>query len=371
MQERIEALQGENARLKRRLRELEGARVELKTVNQQLSLILAQQPIIPYTCKAEGDFGATYISPSVQAITGYLPDEMTRDSSFWANRIHPDDAETVFGDLGKLFEHHHHEHEYRWRIADGSYLWFYDCLRLICDEQGRPKYIVGAWMDITKRKQFEQRVQEQNEFLDTLMDTVPDVIFAQNERGQFTLANRACCEWLGVSESDLLGRTGEEALADGPARALCELAARVIQTGEPAHGLHRFVGVGGDESLLETVVVPHGGTRAVGIGAIAVGRDVTQREAAKTLQEAKEKAEFASRAKTEFLANMSHEITHPAELDPGLQPALGPTRQCQWVSGRDAGIYRSHQPEWLQPVGDHQQRPGAIQDRRGQSNGLA
>ena len=92
----VESLAQECARLRAELRAVYDARSELERVNQQLSLILEQQPVIPYTCRASGNYAATYMGPSIERVAGYQPEQLTGTPSFWAERIHPDDASRVF-----------------------------------------------------------------------------------------------------------------------------------------------------------------------------------------------------------------------------------------------------------------------------------
>ena len=64
---------------------------QYKRESEQLSIILDNIPIVPYRCKAVGDFGATYICKYVTKLTGYSPQDFTSDSQFWISHIHKDD----------------------------------------------------------------------------------------------------------------------------------------------------------------------------------------------------------------------------------------------------------------------------------------
>lgn len=132
--------------------------VILRRTGEQLSLLLESLPIIFYTGKAVDDFGVTYVSGNISTFTGYKPEDLTADSSFWVDHIHPDDAPRAFEEIPKVFDRGFHEYEYRWRSADGSYKWFLDILRLVRSPEGDEDYIVGMWLDITARKQGEEQL---------------------------------------------------------------------------------------------------------------------------------------------------------------------------------------------------------------------
>ncbi len=138
----------------------ESAEASLRRTSDRLSIIQQSLPVATYTCKAGGDYAATYISDNVTALTGYCPKDFTSSSSFWADRVHPDDTARLFAEIGRVFERGYHEHEYRWRTANGSYKWFYDFLRVVTDADGKVSHLVGMWQDITDRKEGEEALRK-------------------------------------------------------------------------------------------------------------------------------------------------------------------------------------------------------------------
>lgn len=132
--------------------------IALRRSGEQLSLLLESLPIIFYTSKASDDFGVTYVSGNVSTFTGYKPEDLTADSSFWVDHVHPEDAPRAFEEIPKVFDRGFHEYEYRWRSADGSYKWFLDIMRLVRAPEGDEDYIVGMWLDITARKHGEEQL---------------------------------------------------------------------------------------------------------------------------------------------------------------------------------------------------------------------
>jgi len=128
---------------------------ELRSAKQNLDEVLKESITVVYRCEATGDYPATFISENIKRQLGYEPEQFTKDPGFWANHIHPDDRNHVFSNLGVLFENGYHSHEYRFLNGHGDYIWMHDELRLIKDDNGQTKDIIGNWVDITKRKQAE------------------------------------------------------------------------------------------------------------------------------------------------------------------------------------------------------------------------
>ncbi len=130
---------------------------ELNQTSQQLSVMLESLPVACFISEADGNYGAIYVTENIKNITSFLPEDFTSKSSFWADRIHPEDAPVIFEGLKKLSEKRYHEHQYRWQVADGSYKWFYESLRLIESPEGK-HHCVGMMQDITERKKAENEM---------------------------------------------------------------------------------------------------------------------------------------------------------------------------------------------------------------------
>jgi len=139
------------------------AQEALQNNEAQLSFLFAESPVVTYNCEAHGDFACTFISENVKKLFGYEPESFLNEPRFWINGIHPDDLQHVFNELELLFKHGYHTHVYRFRKRDGSYCWVEDGLRLIYDNAGIPKEIVGYWANIDERKQAESALIEAKE----------------------------------------------------------------------------------------------------------------------------------------------------------------------------------------------------------------
>ncbi|MBU3966572.1 MAG: PAS domain S-box protein, partial [Euryarchaeota archaeon] len=176
---------------------------ELKRTGEQISIMIDSLPLIPYTCKAEGDFAVTYISKSVTRITGYKPGDFTSNPSFWADNIHPEDKQKVFEELTLLFEKGEYYYEYRWKISDGSYRVFGDSLRLIKNPDGKISHIVGTWQDITERKLAEIALRESEERFRSVAQSANDAIISSDGHGKIVFWNDAAKKIFGYESSEV------------------------------------------------------------------------------------------------------------------------------------------------------------------------
>jgi PAS domain S-box-containing protein len=118
-------------------------------------LILNSLPMMLYAAGGVNEYQGLWITDSFQRITGYLPEQYTSEKGFWASRLHPEYQRKSLQEFVNVAGEKYYFREYQWRVADGSYRWFHDHAILIEEGDGKPKELMGAWMDITERKQEE------------------------------------------------------------------------------------------------------------------------------------------------------------------------------------------------------------------------
>jgi adenylate cyclase len=194
---------------------------ELSDTRQRLQYLLAVSPAIIYTTKASGDFGCTFVSENLRAVMGYSPEEMTTDPKSWPDHLHPDDAPRVFDEMRPLIERGGGMIEYRFRHRDGHYIWIQDTFKVVNDEAGHPRELVGAWADITKSKLAEQAALEANtelqdtkRYLTRLIESSTDAIIATDKEGKVVLFNEGAETLLGYRSNDVIGRHATELYGD-------------------------------------------------------------------------------------------------------------------------------------------------------------
>jgi two-component system sensor histidine kinase UhpB len=184
------------------------AETRYRTLVEQLPLITYIDS--PYT----SDESADYVSPQVETMLGYTPEEWCSVPGFFAERIHPDDRKWVRTRQRAARESGLPlDIEYRFRAADGSYVWLSDSYTIVRDDKGDPWYSQGFAVDVTARKEAErdreallERARIQNEHLEE----------AQRERA------RLLARTVEVAEEERMRIAAE--LHDGPIQKLTVVA---------------------------------------------------------------------------------------------------------------------------------------------------
>ncbi len=122
--------------------------------------LLHRVPAILYTADA-GEFGAwRYVSPQIEAILGFSPEEWCHDPELWANRLHPDDRSWVIEQETRMIdgEPSGGAAEYRLLHRDGHVVWVRDDALLVLDESGAQCWH-GVMSDITQQKEAEAELE--------------------------------------------------------------------------------------------------------------------------------------------------------------------------------------------------------------------
>ncbi|WP_322571172.1 PAS domain S-box protein [Rhodohalobacter sp.] len=135
------------------------AEKRLKESNEKFQSLIQSIDGIFWEAEAE-TFKFSYISPQVEEILGYTPEDWLKEDRFWQNKIHPEDREnTIQFCHNETKEGRNHEVEYRIQKADGSYIWVRDVVTVVA-EDGKPKKLRGLILDITEKKILQQNLEE-------------------------------------------------------------------------------------------------------------------------------------------------------------------------------------------------------------------
>ena len=128
--------------------------------------LLQNSTIVFYHCSLEENYPIDFISDNAKEILGYSPEEFYNDSTFWMDKIHPDDQEEVNSGFLEILDEKKRVFEYRIQHKNGDFLWIRDENTVIYDEEGEPKAITGTAINISSRKEAEEEVKKLNKTLE-------------------------------------------------------------------------------------------------------------------------------------------------------------------------------------------------------------
>ncbi len=121
--------------------------------------LLDRVPAVIYIADA-GEIGRWhFVSPQIEAILGYTPEEWCADPTLWAQRLHPDDRTHVLvHEAAPAEDPKAVADEYRLLHRDGHPVWIRDDAIFVRDADGTKRWH-GVLSDISERKQAEAELE--------------------------------------------------------------------------------------------------------------------------------------------------------------------------------------------------------------------
>jgi len=209
----------------------------------------------------------------------------------------------------------HQERETSMQFADGRP---HDTLYSttgFADADGKPAGLVGVIVDITRMKQAERAVAENEARLRAMLEDSPAGVGIVAEGGTVRFCNRKLASLLGLASDTAVGRSFIDFWAHPEQRLL--LLERLRDGSEIRDQETELKRDDGTSfwALISSRFIEHEGERCL----LSWFYDVTERRAALEAQRrAREIAEEATQMKSDFLANMSHEIRTPMNAIIGM-----------------------------------------------------
>jgi diguanylate cyclase (GGDEF)-like protein/PAS domain S-box-containing protein len=148
----------DNERALRERSELE--RAEREQTESKYRRLVERLPAIVYIADVGEKGKWQYVSPQIQSILGFSPQEWLADPNLWAERLHPDDRERILNEERAVLagQRRTPPSDYRMIARDGRVIWFLDDAVLLRPHNALPCWH-GALYDISDRKRAEAELK--------------------------------------------------------------------------------------------------------------------------------------------------------------------------------------------------------------------
>ncbi len=126
-------------------------------------LFIERLPAISYIAEPGNEGRWLFVSPQIEALLGYRPEEWLEDPRLWFSRFHPDDRHVVMAEERRcIAERDQFSLEYRLLARDGRVVWMRDDAVFLPADSAGPDRLLGVMFDVTERRLLaEQLVQAQ------------------------------------------------------------------------------------------------------------------------------------------------------------------------------------------------------------------
>jgi PAS domain S-box-containing protein len=247
----------------------------LREVDEQLRLLVETTPV-PYIISRLTDGRILYVNQHLASLVGYSPEELKKRHTpdFYYDREERKTVVHLLQENGYL-----HDHEIRIKAADGSPIW--TVLSLATMELAGEQVILGGVINITRRKQAEEALVKERNFISTVLDTAGALIAVTDPQGRVIRFNRACEETTGYSLKEVQGPPFWDRFLLPDEKEMVKQRFEKIRTGPwPVKGENHWLTKKGEHRLIDWSNTALLNEENEVEYVVAVGIDITERRKA-------------------------------------------------------------------------------------------
>lgn len=250
------------------------------SVEAKYRALLEQIPAVVFMANVDGGTSEAYVSPEIEEALGYSREEWLEDPVRWYERIHPDDKQRWSLEAAEMFlSGKPLRSSYRVIARNGRVVWFHCDARMKRHPNGQPWFIHGVAFDISDLKHTERALQQEQNFVSGILETVGALVAVLDQEGRIIRFNRSCELTTGYAFEEVRGKCIWEffMLPEEVARAravIMQLSADLLPQEYQSHWVTRH----GTSRLIawSSSLLPDSEGRPQYI--IATGIDITERE---------------------------------------------------------------------------------------------
>lgn len=250
----------ENLKILRELSDLQYA------IDQSLIVsITDQKGIIQFVndsfCKASKYSREELIGKSHSVISsGYHSEEFYKD--MWA---------TI--NSGKIWRG-----EIKNKTKTGEEYWDDTTITPFLNEMGKPYQYLSIKIDISERKNAEEELRKTYEFLDTVLENIPNMVFVKDIKElRFTLLNKAGEELLGLPKNELIGKNDYDFFPKEQADFFTAKDRESIQKNKLINIPKEEINTGNGKRYLHTKKIPVYNSKGLPVCLLGISEDITDR----------------------------------------------------------------------------------------------
>lgn len=170
--------------------------------------------------------------------------------------------------------------EIRMLRPDGSAFWVQLQFADAQDNTDTPAVYQITLTVIDQRKQFEAEMIRDKALLRCIIDSVGDLIYIKDMNGVYRACNKASEAFIGLSESEQIGKTDFDFFDRDVAEIIQEFDKQILLSGKESRLEEWVTYLDGSRGLLDSIKAPYYGPDGEQLGLVGISRDITERKRA-------------------------------------------------------------------------------------------
>jgi glucokinase len=190
---------------------------------------------------------------------------------------------------------------------EGVIKWFSTTKIPFHDEKGNIKGIAGISRNISKRKQVEDDLLYERYLLNSIINSIPDLIYVKDRKSRLTKLNMAFVKRMGVNTpEDILGKTDFDFFSHEHAQQAYDDEQNIMETGKPLlNYIEKETWENAADTWVSSSKMPFKDINEKISGIIGISKDITKiKEAEFALKESKRDLEQAKKETDHIMENV-------------------------------------------------------------------
>jgi PAS domain S-box-containing protein len=207
LEARTRRLQQQSDELEKTIAERKQALASLREADARYRALVEELPLVSYVSSLDNPGLSNYVSPQLEELLGYTPEEWLATPGLFWDAIHPDDAERVRNEHRIGYANAEtFSTQYRLRAKSGRVIWVEDQIRVIHGRDGQAALAQGFLIDITARKNSDLALTESEARFRGLVGNIPGAVFRCDIDSDWTMEflSDAIEELVGYPSSDFI-----------------------------------------------------------------------------------------------------------------------------------------------------------------------
>jgi len=310
------------------------AEAKIRGNEQRLRKMIEEVGDVIFSCDYKGSF--TFINSRHESLTGFTTDELL--GKHFTFLVHPDWTDKVLEFYKKQFENKIPETRFEFPIVTkkGETKWVEQTAAMV-SKGAMVEGFQCVVRDITRRKETEEEIMRTNQFLDSMLENIPNTVFVKDAKDlSYLRFNKAGEQLMGHTSAELMGKTDYDLFPKEQADFFTKNDREVLLSRKGIDIPEEPLNIGDMQRWYHTQKIPVYDGQGTPLYILGISEDITEKKKAEdTIIElntdlARNVAELKESQR--FYRTLAHNFPD------GTITVLGPDLKYMFVDGRELAL---------------------------------